>query len=44
MHGELEQAWATFRTLMGSASDKEPRRRSAGTWWTNKQLLFHMRL
>jgi DinB superfamily len=44
VHDDLERARATFRTLLGDASDDELRRRSNGTRWTNRQLLFHMLL
>jgi hypothetical protein len=39
---ELDRAAADFRTLVLSASDADLRRRSDGTRWTNRQLLFHM--
>lgn len=42
MHEELEQARATFHTLLDQASPPELRQPSRGTRWTNEQLLFHM--
>lgn len=44
VHEDFERVRATYRTLLGSASDDALRRRSAGTRWTNRQLLFHMLL
>lgn len=44
VHEDFERARATFRSLLDSASDDALRRRSAGTRWTNRQLLFHMLL
>ena len=44
VHGELEGARTAFHELLTGASDEEPRRRSVGTRWMNKQLLFHMLL
>jgi hypothetical protein len=44
VHGDFERARATFRTLLDGATDSELRRRSNGTRWTNRQLLFHMLL
>ncbi|NLE80067.1 MAG: DinB family protein [Rhodococcus sp.] len=40
--GELERARKHLHCLLGEASDTSLRRRSAGTRWTNEQLLFHM--
>lgn len=40
--GELEQARVAFRELVSRATAADLRRRSAGTRWTNRQLLFHM--
>lgn len=34
----------TFRALLGETSDDALRRRSNGTRWSNRQLLFHMLL
>jgi hypothetical protein len=42
IHDELERARATLHTLVSEASASELRRSSAGTRWTNEQLLFHM--
>jgi hypothetical protein len=42
VHEELEAARATFHALADHASTNELDRRSAGTRWTNRQLLFHM--
>jgi len=44
VHRELDQARETFLALLAAAGDAELRRRSTGTKWTNKQLLFHMLL
>ncbi|MFC0548038.1 DinB family protein [Kutzneria chonburiensis] len=44
VHQEMERARATFHELLDSASARDLRRRSAGTLWSNKQLLFHMLL
>jgi hypothetical protein len=42
IHDELEQARATFRSLVTEASPADLRRATVGTRWTNQQLLFHM--
>jgi hypothetical protein len=39
---EMEQARSSFRELLSGASSASLRRRSHGTRWTNRQLLFHM--
>lgn len=39
---ELERARAAFHTLVSGTSPADLRRASAGTRWTNQQLLFHM--
>jgi hypothetical protein len=39
---ELEQARVAFSGLVDRATAEDLRRRSAGTRWTNRQLLFHM--
>jgi DinB family protein len=44
VHSELEEARASFHRLVAGASPDDLRRPSAGTRWTNKQLLFHMLL
>ena len=44
MHRELEAARAAFHDLATTATGAELRRRSNGTRWTTKQLLFHMLL
>jgi DinB superfamily len=44
VHQEMERARVAFHELVDSASDTDLRRRSAGTLWSNKQLLFHMLL
>lgn len=44
VHRELESARATFHDLVATATEADLRRRSDGTRWTNKQLLFHMLL
>ena len=42
VHDELERARIEFRELLDKASAASLRRRSNGTRWTNRQLLFHM--
>lgn len=42
VHGELERARTTFADLVRLASEEDLRAPSAGTRWTNRQLLFHM--
>ncbi|MFI8768297.1 DinB family protein [Streptomyces sp. NPDC053792] len=42
IHGELERARIAFHHLVADATEEELRRRTAGTRWTNEQLLFHM--
>jgi hypothetical protein len=42
VHAEMERARETFHALLDSAGPEDLRRRSAGTRWTNEQLLFHM--
>jgi DinB superfamily len=44
VHEELEGSRAAFHELLNGASDTDLRRRSSGTRWSNKQLLFHMLL
>ncbi len=44
VHQELESARAIFHDLVATATEADLRRRSNGTRWTNKQLLFHMLL
>lgn len=39
---EMEQARVTFHDLIRDATAADLRRRSSGTRWTNRQLLFHM--
>lgn len=39
---EMERARRTFHELVDHACDQDLRRRSNGTRWTNRQLLFHM--
>ena len=39
---EMRRAQADFHQLIGEASSGDLRRRSNGTRWTNRQLLFHM--
>jgi hypothetical protein len=39
---EMEQARQEFHHLLGHATEADLRRPSAGTKWTNQQLLFHM--
>jgi hypothetical protein len=42
IHDELERARATLHELLRNASTADMRQPSAGTRWTNEQLLFHM--
>ncbi|MEU2110142.1 DinB family protein [Streptomyces sp. NPDC019507] len=42
IHDDLERARTAFRHLVGTATEKDLRRRTEGTRWTNDQLLFHM--
>ncbi|TNC25719.1 DinB family protein [Amycolatopsis alkalitolerans] len=44
VHEEMDRARVRFHRLLESSSGAELRRRSTGTRWTNKQLLFHMLL
>ncbi|GAB2831412.1 DinB family protein [Lentzea nigeriaca] len=44
VHDDIERTRATFRALLDSATNDQLRRRSNGTLWTNRQLLFHMLL
>ncbi|SDP90381.1 DinB family protein [Lentzea jiangxiensis] len=44
VHDDFERARATFRALLDGAGHEELRRRSNGTLWNNRQLLFHMLL
>lgn len=39
---ELERVRAEFREMVDTVSSSDLRRRSNGTRWTNRQLLFHM--
>jgi hypothetical protein len=39
---ELREAQADFHQLLDRAGPKDLRRRTNGTRWTNRQLLFHM--
>ena len=42
IHHEMEQARTEFHRLVRLASAGDLRRATAGTRWTNQQLLFHM--
>ena len=42
LHAEMDQSRGDLARLVAAASDPDLRRRSAGTRWTNEQLLFHM--
>jgi hypothetical protein len=42
IHAELDRARTEFRQLVQAAGSAELARRSNGTRWTNRQLLFHM--
>jgi DinB superfamily len=44
VHEEMERARTSFHQLLDGASDADLRRRSDGTRWNNRQLLFHMLL
>jgi hypothetical protein len=44
VHEELERARATHHRLVRDASPPALRRRTDGTRWTNRQMLFHMLL
>lgn len=44
VHTDLERARTTFHRLLDQATDADLARRSNGTRWTNRQLLFHMLL
>jgi DinB superfamily len=44
VHEELERVRREFHELVEQASDAALRRRSNGTRWSNRQLLFHMLL
>src|SRR5687767_1855887 len=39
LHAEMSQARSDLARLLAAASDADLRRRSAGTRWTNEQLL-----
>lgn len=39
---EMRRAQTDFHQLIGNATSHDLRRRSSGTRWTNRQLLFHM--
>ena len=42
IHAELRRAQTDFHDLVARASAQDLRRRSDGTRWTNRQLLWHM--
>jgi hypothetical protein len=42
IHAELDRVRRTFHEVADHASAADLRRRSSGTRWTNRQLLFHM--
>jgi hypothetical protein len=42
LQNDMEQARAEFAALVAHAAVQELRRRSNGTRWSNRQLLFHM--
>ncbi|MFJ8963244.1 DinB family protein [Lentzea sp. NPDC102401] len=44
VHDDLERTRTAFCALLDSAARDELRRRTNGTRWTNRQLLFHMLL
>ena len=39
---EMSRVEADFAALVERAGRSDLRRRSSGTWWTNRQLLYHM--
>lgn len=42
IHEELRRVQADFHQLVSQATPQDLRRRSHGTRWSNRQLLFHM--
>jgi hypothetical protein len=42
LRDELDRAKSTFHALVSQSSRADLQRRSAGTRWSNQQLLFHM--
>lgn len=42
VHRELLEAPADFRALLGAATPEALRRRTNGTRWTNREMLFHL--
>lgn len=44
VYRELVEAPATYRTLVSAATRETLRRRTNGTRWTNREMLFHMLL
>ncbi|WP_329051632.1 DinB family protein [Amycolatopsis sp. NBC_01488] len=44
VHDDLDRARRAFHELLDGARENDLRGRSAGTRWTNRQLLFHMLL
>lgn len=44
VHAEMDRARIVFHQLLDEASRQDLRRRSNGTRWTNRQLLFHILL
>ena len=42
IYDELEAAKATFGRLIAAMSEEDLERRTVGTRWTNRQMLFHM--
>jgi hypothetical protein len=42
INAEMRRAQADFHQLITTATPDDLRRRSCGTRWTNRQLLFHM--
>ena len=42
VHAEMDEARATFHRLLAGATAEELRAPTAGTRWTNEQMLFHM--
>src|SRR5687767_11177470 len=44
VHDELDRVRATFHEVVEKSTPASLRRRTSGTRWTNRQLLFHMLL
>src|SRR6266702_1875803 len=42
LHAEMDRARSEFHSLVAGATPDDLQRKSDGTEWTNRQLLFHM--